>query len=197
MTVIAYKAGTMACDSLWTSGGRVTSLQTKIQITPHGCLMGCAGETDSRDFEEFLGTMRTPADLPKRLVLNTFDADFQALFVFPNREIYLIDTAPIAKRDDVTVGVIRISSPRFAIGSGGKYAMAWLDAGKTAVEAATYACSQDIYCRPPIHRIDFLEYEMNKALYQAVHPVVKLPWDKPTWVSYLEEKLIPGQRFTK
>ena len=159
MTTIAYKGGIMACDSCWSGGaGDVVTLTTKIMVTKGGCLLGTAGEVDSRDLEELLGRAKTPKQLPTHSQLRDIHTDSSAMLVFPDGRIFYFSTEPANGGKSGS----RIYSPEmmevkpwgyFAIGSGGRYARVAMRCGANATEAVEIACEFDTLSRPPVHRL--------------------------------------------
>jgi hypothetical protein len=150
VTVIAYKAGVMACDSLWTEGGVAAVSRTKMHRTKFGLLVGCAGQNDSRSLKDLLERCRKPADLPTTKQLHELQSDIHALVVFPTKQVFSIWIEP---GDEGERGVTEISLPFYAIGCGSDVALGAMASGATAKEAAGYACDFDINCRRPIHAL--------------------------------------------
>jgi ATP-dependent protease HslVU (ClpYQ) peptidase subunit len=146
MTVITYRDGVMACDSCWSEDNLVIAMQPKIFRLRGGALYGAAGDVDDRAIMDAVEGARTPADLPSFQFLFDIKNDVQALVVFPNGDVYLIETDP--------AGVMPVRAPFSAIGCGKKIALGALAAGKSAVEAAEIACEYDVFCRPPIYLLN-------------------------------------------
>lgn len=147
----------MACDSCWSHGDNVHSLWVKIKRTSSGLLIGCSGDGDSRDLEALVDKVKTPAQLPSFDALNKIPTCSGMLLVFPRSErIFRLDTEKPANETPgsrETPGLMEISFPHYAVGSGSVIARAAMDCGKNARGAVTLACRYDLYSRAPIHQL--------------------------------------------
>lgn len=161
MTVIAFRAGVMACDSCWADDcDNVSALQTKIKRTSWSVLIGSAGDSDSRAIEDMLSKIRSPNHLPSREALGRFECDGRYMVVFPKSErIFEISTThiPASARSgkDNYFGLHEVPGEFYAIGSGSAIALGAMEAGATAIEACRITCRRNVWCRPPIHQLGF------------------------------------------
>lgn len=164
MTVIAYRAGIMACDSCWASCGTQTVSAIKIVRLSSGALLGSAGDNDSRAMYALLGKIKSPGKLPSRAELATTKLDYEGLIAFPKGGVYMISTGrhdetgyPLgddgsaASDADYGVWPATTMGGYAAAGCGGNLALAAMDAGANAREAVRIACRRDVHCRLPIH----------------------------------------------
>jgi hypothetical protein len=155
VTIIAYRNGTIACDSCWNDDGLVFSSATKIIRLPYGKLYGASGDCDDRMLLDLLRPVQVPAELPTKKQLEELDIDVSALLVFkppicgPLR-VFVIDCYHLGKAEESS-GITEVHAPFCAVGSGRKTALGAMAHGASAAEAVQVACDLDIYCRPPIH----------------------------------------------
>lgn len=168
MTCIAYKNGVLACDSLFTINSLAASYDKKIKKFKNGILYGASGDNDDRELilllENFLsGRPLTEINFPNRNDLLQLNCDLTSIVVIPPKftinnfveEIYVISTK---MSDEGDFGVVKISHPYWAIGSGGELAIGAMAQGANAIEAVKIACHFDIYCYEPVHSIQFDEH---------------------------------------
>ena len=104
---------------------------------------------------EALRGVKTPNDIPSARALCGLDCDVNALLVFPNGDVYRIQSG--RKRgciDRIPPGQIAV------VGSGGDVALGAMLAGKSAAEACAIACKVDTACREPITTLS-LDAEAN------------------------------------
>lgn len=153
MTVIAFKNKIMACDSAHGAGTRIITLDTKIKHTMVGGLVGCCGDNDSRDLEKWLDHVTCGSMLPTRKQLMEVPGNQTALLALPDSTLWVIELDS-DKSEKNASGCTRVTFPHFAIGCGGRCAMGALDFGATAQEAVEYACTRDLFCRPPVHTLE-------------------------------------------
>jgi hypothetical protein len=157
MTTVAYRAGTMACDSCWTAGdGGIDSLASKIRRLKSGALLGAAGDNDSRPLERLLDRVATPARMPPFETLIAIRREFCGLLVLPCGAVFKVATALLPPEnwnadfsDDI--GVWPIHAPFAAVGSGAAYALGAMAAGADPRDAVSIACGFDPHSRPPVH----------------------------------------------
>lgn len=148
MTVIAYKNGVLAGDSLWSGeNGDVYTLANKVFRFPSGVLYGGAGEGDDREFVRMLKRARRPEQLPQIKELRKLKQGLSAIMVFPDGRVFTVDTSV---KDDEPVGVSEVVERIAAIGIGSTWALAAMDNGKSAPEAVEYTCKRNTFCRPPV-----------------------------------------------
>ena len=160
MTIIAWRAGIMACDSCWASSGTQTVSMIKIKRLSSGALLGSAGENDSREMERLLDKIKHPDKLPTRTELIALRLGFEGLIAFPRGGVWLVSTGRVDDagfpteedvESDMGVWPAATMGGYAACGSGGDYALAAMDAGATARQAVEIACKRNIHCRPPVH----------------------------------------------
>ena len=160
MTIIAWRAGVMACDSCWASYGTQTVSMLKIKRLSSGALLGSAGENDSREMEALLDKIRNPEKLPTRGELIALKLGYQGLIAFPRGGVWMIETGRVDdagypteanEEEDMGVWPAATMGGYAACGSGADYALSAMDAGATARRAVEIACARNVYCRPPVH----------------------------------------------
>lgn len=146
MTVIAYRGGTLACDSAWSERGTVVSSQTKLTRLASGVLIGASGDGDDRELMALLTDVKTPADLPSAAKLISLRCTVGLLVVFPDGAVWRVGTG---KKD----GGAEPTHEPCAIGSGSDLALgAMLGNEKlSAAEACAISCLRDTNCKEPIH----------------------------------------------
>lgn len=159
MTAIAYRDGVMACDSAWADDQFIVTLRTKIFRLPNGCLIGEAGDDDSRAFHELLGKVRTPAGLPSRKQLIEMQMDYSAILVFPKgRRIFHVqvdEPNDDNKLNHWTGGIFEIAEPWHSVGCGKEHCITAMECGKAAKDAVYAAIRRNIKCRGPVHTLSF------------------------------------------
>lgn len=158
MTTIAYRDGVMACDSCYTCSDTVDTLTTKIRRLKSGALLGGAGDNDSRDLETMLEKVRTPGQLPSRAALIDLRLSFLGVLVLPKGGIYKIGATMVSQEHwdasfNEDIGIWEVNARYAAAGSGADFALAAMEAGKSARDAVRIACKFDINSRPPIHSL--------------------------------------------
>lgn len=158
MTVITWRSGVMCCDSCWSSAGTQTVSMIKIKRLASGALLGTAGDNDDRDMVRLLDKIKTPDKLPTRAELIALKIDFAGLIAFLRGGVWMLATGkvddagyPDDDDDDMGVWPAATIGGYAACGSGGDFALAAMDAGATARQAAEIACKRSIHCRPPVH----------------------------------------------
>lgn len=159
MTIITYRAGVMACDSMWSDDcDNLDTLATKISRNSWGVLIGAAGDSDDRDVIKVLASLRTVNNLPSKEALGKIECDATHLVVFPRAErMFAITTTskPQTARtgDDHYFGLHEITGEFHAIGSGYPFAIGAMEHGADAVAAVKIACRRNAWCRPPVHQL--------------------------------------------
>lgn len=166
MTVIAYRAGFMACDSCWASYGTQTVSAIKIVRLSSGALLGSAGDNDSRAMYNLLDRIKDPRKLPTRAELAATKLDYEGLIAFQKGGVYLISTgrhddngyplgADGSEESDADYGVWSATTMGgyAACGSGGDMALLAMDAhpSVSAKKAVELACKRSIHCTLPVH----------------------------------------------
>lgn len=161
MTIIAYRAGVMACDSCWATHGTQTVSAIKIKRLSSGALLGSAGDNDSREMEKLLDKIKNPEKLPSRAELAATKLDYEGLLAFPRGGVWFISTGPHNdagypdesenEQGDFGCWPASTMGGYAACGSGADYALAAMDAGANAKLAVEIACRRNIHCRLPVH----------------------------------------------
>jgi ATP-dependent protease HslVU (ClpYQ) peptidase subunit len=157
MTVIAYRAGVMACDSCWTHGDTQVVSLIKIKRLSSGALLGQAGDNDARAMETLLDKIKDPKKLPTREELSKTLVDFIGLLALSKGGVFVVANGPVDQAGwptsdgDVGIWPATTMGGYAAVGSGGDHALAAMDAGATAKEAVQIACRRNVSCRPPVH----------------------------------------------
>lgn len=162
MTCIAYRSGVMACDSCWTYGSTQTVSHIKIKRLRSGALLGSAGDNDSRALETLLDTIKDPRKLPTRVQLAETKVEFMGLLALQSGGVWIISTGkideqgfPVDDEEDFGVWPATTMGGYAAVGSGGDYALAAMDAHATvtAERAVEIACRRNVNCRLPVHKV--------------------------------------------
>lgn len=156
MTVVAYKSGIMASDSLATdpfSGDVFTAKCSKIFRLSNGALLGESGDYDSRDLQEML-SRATPKKLPSRREIAETRIHYAGLLVFPKGEIFEIfcHLTSYENSDDWEAAVIRIPDNFHAVGSGAPYALSAMRIGSSAIKAVEHAIEMNAFCGGRVQR---------------------------------------------
>lgn len=159
MTTIAYRDGVMACDSCWSYDDGVDSLQTKIKRLSSGALLGSAGDNDSREIEALLDKVGTPNKLPTKGQLLTVRVDYLGLLVLPRGRVFKVGATHVSdanwdKDFDEDIGIWEISGPFASVGTGSRWAMGAMAAGKGALDAVKIACRFDLNSKAPAYHYD-------------------------------------------
>lgn len=158
MTVIAWRAGVMACDSCWTYGDTQTVSLIKIKRLSSGGLLGGAGDNDNRAIDMLLDKIKDPRKLPSRVELAATKDNFMGILALPGKGgVWIISTGPVDEMgfpkedDDFGIWPATTMGGYAAVGSGGDIALAAMDAGASAKLAVEIACRRNINCRLPSH----------------------------------------------
>lgn len=152
MTTIAYKDGVLAGDSLWSDErGDVTTLANKVFKLQNGILYGGAGDDDDRALLKLLGKVKRPKDFPPISELRKLRQDLSGLVVFPDGRVFTIDVS--AEKDGYS-SVCEIVEKVAAIGRGSIHALSAMAHGKSAIEAVEFACTMNVFSRPPITHVE-------------------------------------------
>jgi hypothetical protein len=146
MTVIAYRDGILAADTLTTveteSGGARKFPCTKLYRKGKN-VIGVSGETfPALLFVEWLGSGN-----PRPTALIEGGADFSAL-VLNRKGLFEYDAYCIPEEI-----IMRRGAHFYAIGSGAKAALGAMYQGATAMVAARIACKIDYHCGEPIEHM--------------------------------------------
>lgn len=157
MTVIAYKAGRMACDALCVDVGSGTthSKGTKIKRTKAGALIGQSGDADARAFLALMDGIKNGEKIPSSTDLAATRCEGNFLVAFPNGEVWQIE---ISSEDcELSLEWMASAYPVTGMqgmahaGCGGELALAFMRSGKSAKEAVAAVCDINAFCAPPIY----------------------------------------------
>jgi ATP-dependent protease HslVU (ClpYQ) peptidase subunit len=146
----------MASDSKSTNDdGAFCTRVKKIYRLESGALLGAAGDCDARDVIRLLEKVRTVKTLPTRQQLADTHCDFSGVLVLRNGEVFYIDVGPmqIGEAYEWAGSVVEVSERIAAVGSGQKFAIGAMAAGKSASEAVTIACRYDSFSGTPVHEV--------------------------------------------
>lgn len=139
MTIIAYRDGVIAADTLVTHhGSRVAHTQKIFRV--NGWLIGASGTLGA--VRPAMAWVLDGADLSRPIDFGKVE-DAAATFVSPEGVRYYVDTGNPFLVEEV--------SPFTAMGSGADVARGAMFHGATAVEAVEAAISIDISCGGQIH----------------------------------------------
>lgn len=153
MTVIAYKDGVLACDSLWVDGDLKSIYKTKICKLENGLCVGGAGESDDRALLKLLSDIEiqdelTIYDLPSVKELQELNQSMTTLVVY-NDKIFIVNSGVSTENNSV----YEITQKFYAVGSGAHIAIGAMAAGASAEGACKIACLYEISCAEPVNTI--------------------------------------------
>lgn len=155
MTVIAYKAGRMACDALCVdlATGTTHSKANKIKRTKVGALIGQSGDADARAFLALMDNIRCGDKIPTSIDLAATKCWGNFLVAFPNSEVWQIEIFPDPDMEEWYASACAVTGMHGIAhaGCGGELALAFMRAGKSAREAVAAVCEINAYCAPPIY----------------------------------------------
>lgn len=155
MTVIAYKAGRMACDALCVDlrSGTTYSKGTKIKRTRAGALIGQSGDADARAILALLDNIKSGDKIPSSVDLAATKCWGQFLIAFKNNDVWCIEIYPDPEMEEWYASACPVSGMHGIAhaGCGGELAMAFMRSGKSAKEAVAAVCEINAYCSPPIY----------------------------------------------
>ena len=152
MTVIAYKAGTMACDALWAAEGVIETISNKIIRLKSGALLGEAGGCDTRHMQAVLNNVKAVGGLPSLQELQAIRYEYCGLLVLPDKTIVKIYTTDdISKPNDA--GLYILQRPYAAIGVGAEIALGAMAMGATARQAVIATCEHRTDCKLPVYTL--------------------------------------------
>lgn len=131
MTVIAYKDGILACDSLIIQGDAIAGEARKLVAVPETAGGGwMAGAGPTARVNQFIAKAIAGADpMPS-------DEGVSVLWVRPGGLVFAVEAESI----------FEMVAPFHAIGSGSHVALGAMSAGATAIEAVEAACKICISC---------------------------------------------------
>lgn len=140
MTVIAYKDGTIASDSLVTDDNYVRSFyMKKITKSKKGCIGGAVGNASFvTKFLEWIKKDTTKVHCPLFEFKNDMD---EGIIILPNKEILYFNS----------ISPIKINNAFIALGSAYQLAIGAMDYGANAAQAVSVAIQHSIVCGGEIH----------------------------------------------
>lgn len=155
MTTIAYRDGTMACDSCWQANHVQTTSMTKIVRLASGALFGSSGDGDIRTLQVLLDRVKDFGKMPSRAELSALKCEVDGILVLPHGHIMMISIAPGGADhnnfDHFDAQIWPANRGLAAVGSGAELALGAMAAGKNARSAVAIACRFDIHSRLPVH----------------------------------------------
>lgn len=156
----------MACDSCWDYNGTQVVSAIKLHRLSSGALLGSAGDNDNRAIVELLDKIKDPKKLPSRAALAETKVEFMGLLAFPKGGVWVISSAATdvngwvgrdeyasGSEEDAGVWPATTMGGYAAVGSGGDYALAAMDAHHSisAARAVEVACKRAAGgVRPPV-----------------------------------------------
>jgi len=154
MTTIAIRDGVMACDSQVTEMGSDIrwKVATKIHVI-NGVVIGVAGDADARELLDYFRKRRIKRASTFRRKYPRFEGAYSAI-VASRAVRYSASTRPARRASALSrakAGIVEVSDPFIAVGSGTVAALAAMKAGASAERAVEIACDLDIYSCLPIH----------------------------------------------
>lgn len=171
MTVIAYKAGRMACDALCVDLNTGTTVMrgTKIKRTKAGALIGQSGVADARALLKLLDNVKSGARMPTAHDLADTKVEGNFIVAFKTGEVWVIDIWPDHDMEEWMADATPVTGMHGIAhaGCGGELAMAFMRSGKSARSAVAAVCEVNAYCAPPIYE-------------EALHPVKTKPSQRST-----------------
>lgn len=169
MTTIAFDGNVLASDACWADNEIQIIQRSKIMRLPSGALYGGAGGFDDREIVSLLSKVKKPSQLPSLDALTKIRQTLRALLVLPSGRAFMLDTHKTnPPPDNEECGCVELDVP-CAIGSGGKFARAAMEAGANAYEAVKVACKLDINSRTPIYRMT-LNPKVTHSRLRSPHP---------------------------
>lgn len=157
MTVIAYRNGRMACDSLCAdeTTGEVWLKGNKIYRTKVGALVGCSGQADARAVVALLDNVKRGSQMPtaKQFAETKVQTENGILIALPDGEVWVVLIVFDEDSKEWSADACRITGMggMAVAGCGGRDAMVAMRCGKTAREAVAVACDMNAFCRAPIY----------------------------------------------
>lgn len=174
MSVITYKEGIMASDSLTTYDNGLINSTSKI-TKGYDYLIGSVGQLDSSEYfiYKLFETIKEKDRTDDRLIYNPCYNDifkdivqkmnlkeedhFQVMIIHRLRpkNIYSLSSRGISIFLPYNMEKDKNKPPYFTIGAASRYAHAALHIGKSAIEAAQIASELSIYCGGSIQSLSF------------------------------------------
>lgn len=146
----------MACDSCWSYDDALDTSQTKIKRLSSGALLGGAGDNDGRQLEKLLDKCKTPASLPDKAAILAIRCDYLGILVLPRGRVFKVGASHVSEANwdkdfSEDIGIWEVNAPFTAAGTGARFAMGAMAAGKSALEAVKIACRFDLNSRTPAY----------------------------------------------
>lgn len=139
MTVIVYRDGVMAADSLVTDSWCRLGTTVKIVRSPSGLLAGACGESeDCHSFLEWIKVGGPKDTIPK---LENKDGDFNAFVVDGERRVWMMGANLIP---------CPLMTDFYAIGGGASFAVGAMEMGASAIDAVNVAIKYHGGCGLPV-----------------------------------------------
>lgn len=135
MSIVVYRDGVIASDSLITQGGYITGFAPKIARYRDGSLAGAAGDLiNTGTFLRFF--CRLGANF-ERVEIPSADASFEGIVAAPDGRVRLFGKSG---------HFCEIEAPYYTLGCGYEIATGALIRGATAIEAVEAAIAANVYC---------------------------------------------------
>jgi hypothetical protein len=148
MTIVCFKDGILAADSVVVEDGMAYGLMRKIIRSDTGCLAGGSGDVSS--LYPFLEWVRKGMKARGKPTIGELDG----IVIKPNGEILFFENGLVP---------FKVSSKSHAIGSGAQMAIGAMMHGATAIQAVKYVCERITTCQEPIQalRLDGATHELD------------------------------------
>ena len=149
MTVIAFKEGKMAADSLCTDTEDTKMYNVKkIYRLTSGGLLGTAGDDDCREIVELMDSVSSEEHLPEKETIAETKIDFLGMLALPDGTIWYIMNEMVAySNSDEWNGFIgEVTEDMYVCGSGGLLALGAMEAGADVEEAVEIAIKRNAAC---------------------------------------------------
>ncbi len=147
MTTIAYRAGTLASDSMLScsdeDNGYIVGCVEKIFTLSDGSLLGLSGDADAFDVIAALEGAVDRDPIANDLV--NVGAECEGILVRPDGRTFWLDTA-----EEGYVSLSEFTDEFAAIGSGKLFAYGAMEFGATAAQAVECACRRHCFSRGPV-----------------------------------------------
>lgn len=155
MTIIAYRNGVLACDSLWTYGRLKTLWKSKIVRLSSGALFGASGDADNRALLALVDECEDADDLPTMEDLAGLRGSSIGLLILPNGRGWMVASPGDEKGGSCGAWPAFTGRKGFAaIGCGEQLALGALEMGASAAAAVRVACRRNSQCGLPIHTLE-------------------------------------------
>lgn len=167
MTVIAYKDGVLACDSLWTDNDLKSTFKTKIRKLDNGLYIGSSGDNDDRALVKLVSSIVVDGNLtedhfPSVSKLQDMNQSITMIVVQPDtRKIFIVS---VGTENNESNAVYEITQDFYAVGSGSHIALGAMAAGASAEEACRIACRFELHCMEPIHSFRVTETKQEEIV---------------------------------